>query len=30
MTGSPLRDRTVVVTGAARGLGAALALECAR
>jgi NAD(P)-dependent dehydrogenase (short-subunit alcohol dehydrogenase family) len=30
VTGSPLRDRTVVVTGAARGLGAALALECAR
>ncbi|MFJ8546167.1 SDR family oxidoreductase [Streptomyces sp. NPDC093586] len=30
MAGSPLRDRTVVVTGAARGLGAALAAECAR
>ncbi|MET9776521.1 SDR family oxidoreductase [Streptomyces sp. NPDC006367] len=29
MTGSPLRDRTVVVTGAARGLGAALARACA-
>jgi NAD(P)-dependent dehydrogenase (short-subunit alcohol dehydrogenase family) len=27
---SPLRNRTVVVTGAARGLGAALAHECAR
>ncbi|MEV6962137.1 SDR family oxidoreductase [Streptomyces sp. NPDC051207] len=27
---SPLLDRTVVVTGAARGLGAALAHECAR
>jgi NAD(P)-dependent dehydrogenase (short-subunit alcohol dehydrogenase family) len=27
---SPLRDRTVVVTGAARGLGAALARACAR
>ncbi|MEU3730753.1 SDR family oxidoreductase [Streptomyces sp. NPDC033538] len=30
MTGSPLQNRTVVVTGAARGLGAALALACAR
>ncbi|MBD0418491.1 SDR family oxidoreductase [Streptomyces sp. NPDC052309] len=30
MADSPLRDRTVVVTGAARGLGAALARECAR
>ncbi|MGC9377830.1 SDR family oxidoreductase [Streptomyces sp. MH13] len=30
MTDSPLRDRTVVVTGAARGVGAALARECAR
>ncbi|MFI0039933.1 SDR family oxidoreductase [Streptomyces mutabilis] len=29
MTDSPLRDRTVVVTGAARGLGAALAHACA-
>ncbi|MYU25257.1 SDR family oxidoreductase [Streptomyces sp. SID8352] len=29
MTDSPLRDRTVVVTGAARGLGAALARACA-
>lgn len=29
MTGSPLRNRTVVVTGAARGLGAALARVCA-
>ncbi|MFI8949924.1 SDR family oxidoreductase [Streptomyces sp. NPDC053750] len=30
MTGSPLNHRTVVVTGAARGLGAALAHACAR
>ncbi|MET9255561.1 SDR family oxidoreductase [Streptomyces sp. NPDC003717] len=30
MTASPLQDRTVVVTGAARGLGAALARACAR
>ncbi|MEU6773254.1 short-chain dehydrogenase/reductase [Streptomyces sp. NPDC046759] len=30
MTDSPLKDRTIVVTGAARGLGAALALELAR
>lgn len=29
ITDSPLRDRTVVVTGAARGLGAALARACA-
>ncbi|MGW8064088.1 SDR family oxidoreductase [Streptomyces ziwulingensis] len=29
MTDSPLRNRTVVVTGAARGLGAALAHACA-
>ncbi|WP_395576458.1 SDR family oxidoreductase [Streptomyces sp. BK79] len=29
MTGSPLQNRTVVVTGAARGLGAALARACA-
>ncbi|MEV7794664.1 SDR family oxidoreductase [Streptomyces sp. NPDC087512] len=29
MNASPLRDRTVVVTGAARGVGAALARECA-
>ncbi|MFG2683254.1 SDR family oxidoreductase [Streptomyces sp. NPDC048392] len=29
MTDSPLQDRTVVVTGAARGLGAALARACA-
>ncbi|MFE1029057.1 SDR family oxidoreductase [Streptomyces sp. NPDC058818] len=30
MTDSPLQNRTVVVTGAARGLGAALAHACAR
>ncbi|UXY17787.1 DUF5937 family protein [Streptomyces cynarae] len=30
VTGSPLQDRTVVITGAARGLGAALAYELAR
>ncbi|MFF0694678.1 SDR family oxidoreductase [Streptomyces tendae] len=30
MTDSPLQNRTVVVTGAARGLGAALARACAR
>ncbi|MEU0336706.1 SDR family oxidoreductase [Streptomyces sp. NPDC006193] len=30
MRDSPLKDRTVVVTGAARGVGAALALEVAR
>lgn len=30
MDSSPLTDRTVVVTGAARGLGAALAREAAR
>ncbi|AKZ53863.1 putative oxidoreductase [Streptomyces ambofaciens ATCC 23877] len=30
MTDSPLQNRVVVVTGAARGLGAALARECAR
>ncbi|MFG3208773.1 SDR family oxidoreductase [Streptomyces tendae] len=30
MTESPLHNRTVVVTGAARGLGAALARACAR
>ncbi|MGW0087316.1 short-chain dehydrogenase/reductase [Streptomyces sp. NPDC003393] len=30
MTGSPLQDRTVVITGAARGLGAALAHELTR
>jgi NAD(P)-dependent dehydrogenase (short-subunit alcohol dehydrogenase family) len=29
VTGSPLQNRTVVVTGAARGLGAALARACA-
>ncbi|MET8568818.1 SDR family oxidoreductase [Streptomyces sp. NPDC004783] len=29
MNAGPLRDRTVVVTGAARGVGAALARECA-
>ncbi|MFD8204639.1 SDR family oxidoreductase [Streptomyces sp. NPDC059701] len=29
MNGSPLHGRTVVITGAARGLGAALARECA-
>ncbi|CAL9345542.1 SDR family oxidoreductase [Streptomyces sp. enrichment culture] len=30
MTDSPLQNRTVVVTGAARGIGAALARACAR
>ncbi|MER5197541.1 SDR family oxidoreductase [Streptomyces sp. NPDC002755] len=30
MHDSPLEDRTVLVTGAARGVGAALARECAR
>jgi NAD(P)-dependent dehydrogenase (short-subunit alcohol dehydrogenase family) len=30
VTDSPLKDRTIVVTGAARGLGAALAHELAR
>lgn len=30
MTAGPLQDRTVVITGAARGLGAALARELAR
>ncbi|MZF89990.1 SDR family NAD(P)-dependent oxidoreductase, partial [Streptomyces sp. SID5643] len=30
MNSSPLAERTVVVTGAARGVGAALAREAAR
>ncbi|NDZ69999.1 short-chain dehydrogenase, partial [Streptomyces sp. SID10362] len=30
MTDSPLQNRIVVVTGAARGLGAELARACAR